>query len=93
MIIVFYAVPPLLSGTRFFSFASGVFIPSCCIGCAIVFGKVHGFRWYYWLVTVLVYVPSVFINYSRFEIKSVIMYGMIALMGNLIGSAFHREKY
>lgn len=93
MIAVFYIFAPLLAGSRFASFTTGVFAPACCIGCAVVFGTVYGFRWYYFIVTMLVFTPSVFINHSRLELKLIFLYGMISLMGNLLGSAFHREKY
>ncbi len=93
MIFLFYAVPPLLSGTRFEDFAIMVVTPAFCLGGGIIFGKINGWVWYYCVVVALIFAPTLVLNYAQSDIHYIFEYGLLALMGNLFGYAFHREKY
>ncbi len=91
MIVLFYAVPPLLYGTRFFDFALKVVTPACCLGGGLVFGKRNGWVWYYCIVVAAIFAPTLVLNYSQSDLHYVFEYGLLALMGNLFGYAFQRS--
>ena len=93
MLVVFYVLPPILRGTRFFGFALKVFTPACCLGSGVIFGKMHGWVWYYFAVTALIFAPSMVLNYSQGDIHYIFEYAALAFVGSLIGYAFHRDKY
>ena len=93
MIVLFYAVPPLLAGTRFEDFALKVITPACCLGGGLVFGKRNGWVWYYCIVVALIFAPTLVLNYAQSDLHYVIEYGLLALMGCLFGYAFHRDTY
>ena len=93
MIFLFYAVPPLLRETRFEDFAIMVVTPAFCLGGGIIFGKINGWVWYYCVVVALIFAPTLVLNYTQSDIHYIFEYGGLALMGNLFGYAFHREKY
>ena len=93
MLVVFYVLPPILRNTRFFGFALKVFTPACCLGSGVIFGKMHGWVWYYFAVTALIFAPSMVLNYSQGDIHYIFEYVALAFVGSLIGYAFHRDKY
>ena len=93
MAVLFYFVPPLLADTRFEDFALMVVTPACCLGGGLLFGKINGWVWYYFVIVALIFAPTVVMNYARSDIHYIFEYGVLALMGHLLGYAFHRDKY
>ena len=93
MILLFYAVPPLLEGTGFEDVALKIVTPACCLGSGVIFGKIHGWVWHYCVVVALIFAPTLVLNYTQSDIHYILEYGGLALMGSLLGFAFHREKY
>ena len=74
-------------------FALKVFTPACCLGSGVIFGKMHGWVWYYFAVTALIFAPSMVLNYSQGDIHYIFEYAALAFVGSLIGYAFHRDRY
>lgn len=93
MAVLFYAVPPLLAGTRFEDFALMIVTPACCLGGGLIFGKINGWVWYYCVVVALIFAPTLVLNYTQSDLHYIFEYGVLALMGHLLGYAFHRDKY
>jgi len=93
MILLFYAVPLLVNGTRFSDVALKILTPACCLGSGLIFGKIHGWVWYYCAVTVLIFAPTLVLYYTPGDMIYIFEYGILTLMGHLIGYAFHRDKY
>ena len=78
MILLFYFVPPALDGTRFEDFALKI---------------KNGFVWYYCIIVGLIFAPTLVLNYAQSDIHYIFEYGGLAFVGNLLGYAFHRDKY
>lgn len=93
MLLVFYSVPPLLSGTAFEDFSLMIITPAFCIGSGLIFGKIHGWVWKYCVVTAVVFAPTLVLYYTQSDIHYILEYCFLTLMGSLIGYAFHRDKY
>ncbi|MBQ8249292.1 MAG: hypothetical protein IJY93_05350 [Clostridia bacterium] len=93
MIALFYVVPPLLDGTAFEDFALKIITPACCLGNGIIFGKINGWVWYYCVIVALIFAPTLVLNYTQNDLHYIFEYGGLALMGSVLGYAFHREKY
>ena len=93
MIVLFYLVPPLLEGTGLEDFGLKIITPAFCLGGGIIFGKINGWVWYYCIVVALVFAPTLVLNYAQSDIPYIFEYGGLALMGSLLGYAFHRDKY
>ena len=93
MVFIFYAIPPLLEETVFEDFALMIFIPACCLGSGVIFGKINGWVWYYCIVVAMIFAPTLVFNYAQSDIHYIFEYGGLAFMGSLLGYAFHREKY
>ena len=93
MIVLFYFVPPALKGTAFEDFALKIITPACCLGGGLVFGKRNGWVWYYCVIVALIFAPTLVLNYQQSDIPYIFSYGGLALMGSVLGYAFHRDKY
>lgn len=93
MFVLFYLVPPALAGTAFEDFALMVITPACCLGSGIIFGKINGWVWYYCVVVAVIFAPTLVLNYAQSDLHYVLEYGFLALMGSLLGYAFHRDSY
>ena len=91
--MLFYLVPPALDGTRFEDMALMIITPACCLGSGIIFGKIYGWVWYYCIIVALIFAPTLVLNYAQSDIHYIFEYGGLALMGSLLGYAFHRDKY
>ncbi len=93
MVVLFYIVPPLLDGTALEDFALKIITPACCLGGGLIFGKINGWVWYYCVVVALIFAPTLVLNYTQNDLHYIFEYGGLALMGSVLGYAFHRDKY
>ena len=93
MAVLFYLIPPLLAGTGFEAFSLNIITPACCLGSGIIFGKINGWVWYYCVIVALIFAPTIVLNYAQSDLPLIFEYGGLALMGSLLGYAFHRDKY
>ena len=93
MAVLFYFIPPLLAGTGFEAFSLNIITPACCLGSGIIFGKINGWVWYYCVIVALIFAPTIVLNYTQNDLHLIFEYGGLALMGSLLGYAFHRDKY
>ncbi len=91
-ILVFYTIPLLCNPTGMSIPYLLLLIPSLCLITAIIFGIKYNFRLVYPLLVMLVYTPSIYLFYNDSVIIYLLMYGMLALAGNLIGSVFNDDK-
>ena len=93
MIVIFYVMPPAIRGTKLEDAALYVLTPACCLGSGIIFGKIHGWVWYYCVVVALIFAPTLVMYYAQSDIPYIFEYGGLAFMGSLLGYAFHSDKY
>ncbi len=93
MIVLFYLVPPMLAGTGLEDFGLKIITPAFCLCGGIIFGKINGWVWYYCIVVAVIFAPTLVLNYAQSDIPYIFEYGGLALMGSLLGYAFHRDKY
>ncbi len=93
LIIDFYLLPLLISNTGFAMLFMLMIIPLISFGCALIFGIKQGIGFFAIpILAMLLFLPTVFIFYNSSALIYVVIYGIIALVGNLIGSCFHNKK-
>ncbi len=92
-IVLFYLFPPLVEDTRFEGVALEIVTPACCLGSGIIFSKINGFVWYYFIIVALIFAPTLVLYYLPSDLHYIFEYGGLALMGSVLGYAFHRDKY
>lgn len=84
----YYLLPLLIKDTGAAMTMLLVVIPAIIIISAIIFGAKHGFNIIFPLVAAVLFLPSVFIFYNASAWIYTIIYGIAALVGNVIGMLF-----
>ncbi len=91
-IVAFYLLPMVIQDTGSAMFVLLVAIPLICFTTAIVFGVKNSFNWIYPLAVALLFMPTIFIYYNESAAFYLAVYGIIALLGSLIGKIFYKLK-
>ena len=63
-----------------------ILFPLVCFLSAIVYGVKHSFSLVYSILIMVVFIPTIFIFYNEIASIYVGMYGVISIIGNLLGS-------
>ena len=92
IILVFYVLPLAIIDTGSGMFFLLLVFPILTFIASIVYGAKNGFRFYFPLLTTLLFVPSVYIHYNSSANIYAVGYGVIALIGVLIGAFFHKIR-
>lgn len=90
--VAFYLAPLLIQDTGSAMLVMLIGTPVICFVTAIAFGAKNSFNLIYPLAVALLFVPAIFIVYNKSATIYVLVYGTVALVGNLIGKLFHKPK-
>jgi hypothetical protein len=88
----YYLLPLLVRNTGVAIMMLLVIIPLICAGCSVVYGIKHSFDMIYVLIAAILFIPSIYIFYNSTAWFYVLAYSVVALIGNLVGAAFHMKK-
>jgi hypothetical protein len=91
IILDYYLLPSLIKDTGTAMMMLLVVIPLICFVCSIVYGIKNSFNPFYALIVAILFVPSIFIFYNSTAWIYVLGYGIIALVGNIIGMIFCKQ--
>ncbi len=89
-ILAFYALPWLIHDTGTAMGIMLIIFPAICLMTALFYGIKQGFHWLYAVVISLLFLPSVFLIYNESAMFYTYAYGMLALVGNLIGACMKK---
>lgn len=89
-IIAFYLLPIFIIDTGSGMFILLIVTPLICFITSVVFGLRHSFIFLYSVIVALLFIPTMLIFYDSSASIYVIIYGMIALIGNFIGNLFSK---
>ncbi len=90
-IVAFYLLPAVIKDTGSGMTAMLIAIPLICFVIALVFGIKHSFNLLYPMAVALLFAPTIFIFYNSTAWVYIILYGVIALLGNFIGKLFYKS--
>ena len=85
LIINFYVLPSLIKDTGTAMIMLLVVIPMITLFISIFYGKKNGFDIWYVISVGILFFPSIFIFYNSSALIYVIVYTIIALIGNFVG--------
>lgn len=85
LIINFYILPALIKNTGTAMIMLLVVIPIITLFLSIYYGKKNGFDIWYVISVGILFFPSIFIFYNSSALIYVIVYTIIALIGNFVG--------
>ena len=86
IILAFYALPVLINDTGSGIFFLLILIPIICFLTSIIYGIRHSFNLIFLLIIMALFIPTIFIFYNESAAVYVLIYGIIATIGNLLGS-------
>ncbi|MEK6454747.1 hypothetical protein [Caldifermentibacillus hisashii] len=91
IMLSFYLLPLLIKDTGTGMTMLLVVIPCICFICSFVYGMKNSFHPFYTIVVAILFVPSIFIFYNITAWIYIVIYGITALIGNLIGMIFYKQ--
>lgn len=92
IIFSFYLLPLLIQDTGSAMFILIIVIPIICFIVSFIYGIKNSFNWQFSLLVMLIFVPTIFIFYNESASIYILVYGMISLTGNFIGSIFCKKN-
>ncbi len=90
--IVFYLFPLFIQDTTSAMMVLLVAIPLSCFMISYFYGSKHGFVWFYFIAVAVLFIPTIYIFYNETAWIYTIIYGVIALVGNLIGKIVSKNR-
>lgn len=90
--VIFYALPLLISDTGSGMFLMLLIIPLLTFACSAIYGKLQGFNIFFTFITVILFAPTIYIFYNSSASIYIVVYGIVSLVGNLIGMLFYKNK-
>ena len=93
MVVTFYLVPLLLltsTGTAILLMI--IILPFISFVCSVVYGYKNRFNLLYSVFVAALFVPTLWIYYNYTAWIYIVVYGIIALIGNAIGAYFGKIK-
>ena len=94
-LVAFYVMPLFIVDTGSGMFMLLVAIPAFCFVSALIYGSIAGFKWFYPILSAVLYIPAIFIYFNPSAFIYVFIFGITALIGNAIGGIIHKtlKKY
>ena len=84
--LAFYVLPAFINDTGSGIFFLLILIPIICFLTSIIYGIRHSFNLIFLLLIMILFIPTIFIFYNESAAIYVLIYGIIATIGNLLGS-------
>ena len=91
-LLLFYLSPFLIRDTGSGAFVLMGLIPVGCLITAAIYGAKQGFHVFYGVLVALSFLPSVWIFYNSSALIYSAVYGVLAIVGDLIGAAIYRPR-
>ena len=84
--LAFYVLPAFINDTGTGIFFLLILTPIICFITSIIYGIRHSFNLIFLLLIMILFIPTIFIFYNESAAVYVLIYGIIAAIGNLLGS-------
>lgn len=86
IMLAFYVLPALINDTGTGIFFLLILIPIICFLTSLIYVIRHSFNLIFLLLIMILFVPTIFIFYNESAAVYVLIYGIIATTGNILGS-------
>ena len=84
--LAFYVLPAFINDTGTGIFFLIILTPIICFVTSIIYGIRHSFNLIFLLIIMALFIPTIFIFYNESAAVYVLIYGINAVIGNLLGS-------
>lgn len=92
-IVFFYLVPYIIVDTGSAMTVMLIVLPLSCLITALIYGALNSFQLIYPLSIALVFIPTIWLHYNESAWVYIFAYGIIALIGNLLGACYYKYKH
>lgn len=92
LLIDFYLLPLPMRDTGTAMLLLLVAIPLICLICSVIYGIKQGFYWLYPTMAAVLFTPTIWMYYNTSAWVYIVAYAVIAVIGNLIGMLFYKQK-
>ena len=92
IMLAFYVLPVLMNDTGTGIFFLIILTPIICFVTSIIYGIRHSFNLIFLLIIMALFIPTIFIFYNESAAVYVLIYGIIAAIGNLLGSLIKKNE-
>nr|WP_279079076.1 hypothetical protein [Catenibacterium mitsuokai] len=89
--ITFYLIPILIQDTGSGMFILLIVIPLITLITSIIYGLRNVFDFIYPLIVVILFIPTLFIYYNASAWTYILVYSMIAVIGELLGKTLQKK--
>ena len=92
-VFLFYLAPWVIQDTGSGMFVLLVVLPLSCLIVAWRYGSRYSFDLLFPILTVLLFIPTVFIFYNSSAMIYVLIYGVVSMIGNAIGAGLSYQNH
>ena len=89
--ITFYLIPILIQDTGSGMFILLIVIPLITLIASIIYGLRNVFDFIYPLIVAILFIPTLFIYYNTSAWTYILVYSMIAVIGELLGKTLQKK--
>lgn len=89
--ITFYLIPILIQDTGSGMFILLILIPLITLITSIIYGLRNVFDFTYPLIVAILFIPTLFIYYNASAWTYILVYSMIAVIGELLGKTLQKK--
>ena len=89
--ITFYLIPILIQDTGSGMFILLIVIPLITLITSIIYGLRNVFDFIYPLIVAILFIPTLFIYYTASAWTYILVYSMIAVIGELLGKTLQKK--
>ena len=91
LIIIFYLLPLVVKNTGFAMLMMLIIMPLSTFACTVIYGVRQGFDFILPILAIVLLAPTIFIFYNSSAWIYIVIYAVIAFIGNGIGRIFYKK--
>lgn len=91
LIMIFYLLPLVVKNTGFAMLMMLIITPLLTFMCTVIYGVRQGFDFILPIITIVLFAPTIFIFYNLSAWIYIVVYAVIAFIGNGIGRIFYKK--
>lgn len=92
LVINFYLLPVMIKDTGMGMLMMLIVIPLITLFTSIIYGVRNGISLILSLLVVVLFLPTIFIFYNESALIYVVIYGIIAFIGNVLGKQYYLKR-
>ena len=89
--VAFYVLPILITDTGSAMGMMLFILPLICLITSLIYRIKNSFNIVYPIIIALLFAPTIFIHYNSSASVYIVVYGIIAMIGNFIGKLFYKK--